>query len=329
MPVDQYIGGVEHAILHLLYSRFFTLALGDQNIKFNITEPFSGLFTQGMVCHETYKDENGVWLNPKEVDVSNKNNYFIKDNPEKKVLVGASESMSKSKKNTIDPEEMIANYGADAVRLFILSDSPPEKDVQWSDQGMLAAYKFVQKFWLLHQNIKNEILSSTKKERKEKSLTEDNFQTFTNEMINKVTVNLDNFHYNVIIANFHESYNFLSKLQISKINNPVLIENYLKILTILSPVIPHFTSECIADIQVNNISTWPIVNKNDLKRKTFNIVVQLDGKKRGLLICNKGINEKQLINMIQSDSEYKKYILDKTIIKTIYVENRLINLILK
>ena len=101
MPVDQYIGGVEHAILHLLYSRFFTLALGDKNIKFNITEPFSGLFTQGMVCHETYKDENGVWLNPKEVDVSNKNNYFIKDNPEKKVLVGASESMSKSKKNTL------------------------------------------------------------------------------------------------------------------------------------------------------------------------------------------------------------------------------------
>ena len=329
MPVDQYIGGVEHAILHLLYSRFFTLALGDKNKKFNLTEPFSGLFTQGMVCHETYKDENGVWLNPKEVDISNKNNYFIKDSPQKKVLVGASESMSKSKKNTVDPEEMIENYGADAVRLFILSDSPPERDVQWSDQGMLAAYKFVQKFWLLHQNIKNEILSSTKKERKEKSLTEDNFQTFTNEMINKVTINLDNFHYNVIIANFHESYNFLSKLQISEINNPILIENYLKILTILSPVIPHFTSECIADIQVNDISTWPIVNKNDLKRKTFNIVVQLDGKKRGLLICNKGINEKQLINMIQSDSEYKKYILDKTIIKTIYVENRLINLILK
>ena len=329
MPVDQYIGGVEHAILHLLYARFFTLALGDQNIKFNITEPFSGLFTQGMVCHETYKDENGVWLNPKEVDVSNKNNYFIKDNPEKKVLVGASESMSKSKKNTIDPEEMIANYGADAVRLFILSDSPPEKDVQWSDKGMLAAYKFVQKFWLIHHNIKNEILSASKKERKGRNLIEDSFQEFTNEMINKVTKNLDNFHYNVIIANFHETYNFLSKLQISEINNSVLIENYVKILTILSPVIPHFTSECIVDIQVNDISTWPSVNKNILKKKIFNIVVQLNGKKRGLLVFEKSIDEKQLINMIQSDKEYKKYILDKTIIKTIYVKDRLINLILK
>ena len=329
MPVDQYIGGVEHAILHLLYSRFFTLALGDQNIKFNITEPFSGLFTQGMVCHETYKDENGVWLNPKEVDVSNKNNYFIKDNPEKKVLVGASESMSKSKKNTIDPEEMIANYGADAVRLFILSDSPPEKDVQWSEQGMLAAYKFVQKFWLIHHKIKNEILSTPKKKGEGRNLIEDSFQEFTNEMINKVTKNLDNFHYNVIIANFHETYNFLSKLQISEINNSVLIENYVKILTILSPVIPHFTSECIVDIQVNDISTWPSVNKNILKKKTFNIVVQLNGKKRGLLIFEKSIDEKQLINMIQSNKEYKKYILDKTIIKTIYVKDRLINLILK
>ena len=329
MPVDQYIGGVEHAILHLLYSRFFTLALGNKNKNFNITEPFSGLFTQGMVCHETYKDENGVWLNPKEVEISNKNDCFIKGNPEKKVLIGASESMSKSKKNTVDPEEMIANYGADAVRLFILSDSPPERDVQWSDQGMLAAYKFIQKFWLIHQNIKNEILSSTKKGRKGEGLTEDSFQAFTNEMIDKVTKNLDNFQYNVIIANFHETYNFLSKLQISEINNPVLIENYVKILTILSPVIPHFTSECITDIQVSDISTWPSVNKNVLKKKTFNIVVQLNGKKRGLLICEKSINEKQLIKMIQSDNEYKKYILDKTIIKTIYVKDRLINLILK
>ena len=237
--------------------------------------------------------------------------------------------MSKSKKNTIDPEEMIANYGADAVRLFILSDSPPEKDVQWSEQGMLAAYKFVQKFWLIHHKIKNEILSTPKKKGEGRNLIEDSFQEFTNEMINKVTKNLDNFHYNVIIANFHETYNFLSKLQISEINNSVLIENYVKILTILSPVIPHFTSECIVDIQVNDISTWPSVNKNILKKKTFNIVVQLNGKKRGLLIFEKSIDEKQLINMIRSDKEYKKYILDKTIIKTIYVKDRLINLILK
>ena len=145
MPVDQYIGGVEHAILHLLYSRFFMQAINYKNIDFNINEPFDGLFTQGMVCHETYKDQNNNWLSPNEVTTDGRKNYFVKKNPTQKVTVGPSESMSKSKKNTIDPEDIINNYGADAVRLFILSDSPPEKDVQWSEQGIRASYKFLQK----------------------------------------------------------------------------------------------------------------------------------------------------------------------------------------
>jgi leucyl-tRNA synthetase len=329
MPVDQYIGGVEHAILHLLYSRFFTLALSNKNDKFNITEPFLGLFTQGMVCHETYKDANGLWLNPKEVETSDGNNYFMKNSPKEAVSVGASESMSKSKKNTIDPEEMIKNYGADAVRLFILSDSPPEKDVLWSDQGMLAAYKFVHKFWLIHKKIKGEILSSKKDMINDKNLIEEEFQTFTNEIINKITMNLDNFHYNVIIANFHETYNFLSKLEINKINSPVLLENYVKILTIMSPVIPHFTSECINEVKKEESTNWPIVNKKLLAKKTLKIVIQFNGKKRGIIICDLNINENQLLDLIKSDNQYEKYFKDKTIIKTIYVKDRLINLILK
>ena len=158
MPVDQYIGGVEHAILHLLYSRFFTKALSYQNDEFKISEPFQGLFTQGMVCHETYKIEN-QWLNPDEVTSTNGKDYYLKKDSKKKVVVGPSESMSKSKKNTIDPETMVESYGADAVRFFILSDSPPEKDVQWSDQGMQASYKFTQKFWNLNTEIK-EIINS-------------------------------------------------------------------------------------------------------------------------------------------------------------------------
>ena len=135
MPVDQYIGGVEHAILHLLYSRFFMRAINYKNDNFNITEPFKSLFTQGMVCHETYKDKDDNWLSPDQVEkVGDK--YFIKGRQNEIVKVGPSESMSKSKKNVIDPEFIIENYGADSVRLFILSDSPPEKDVQWSEQGL-------------------------------------------------------------------------------------------------------------------------------------------------------------------------------------------------
>ena len=300
MPVDQYIGGVEHAILHLLYSRFFTLALGYQDEKFN-----------------------------EEVETINGNDFFIKGNPDREVKVGASESMSKSKKNTIDPEEMIKNYGADAVRLFILSDSPPEKDVQWSDQGMIAAYKFIHKFWLIHQNIRDKILSSKKDEVKEKNLSEEKLEEFTNEIIDKITKNLDSFHYNVIIANFHEIYNFLSKLQLSEVNSSTLLENYLKILIVLSPVIPHFSSECTDEIQQKEGTVWPIAIKEFLEKKTLEIVVQLNGKKRGLISCNKNTSEKQLVKIIESDNQYKKYFEDKTIIKTIYVKDRLVNLILK
>ena len=128
-------------------------AIGYKNSQFNHTEPFKGLFTQGMVCHQTFKNKNNEWLSPDEVETEDGKNYFLKDNQGIKVAVGPSESMSKSKKNTIDPAKIINNYGADAVRLFILSDSPPEKDVQWSEQGMIASYKFLQKFWSLHKEI--------------------------------------------------------------------------------------------------------------------------------------------------------------------------------
>ena len=152
MPVDQYIGGVEHAILHLLYSRFFMRALSDKNNNFNILEPFSGLFTQGMVCHETYKDPDNNWISPEEIENIDGKKY-LKQDRSKLISVGPSESMSKSKKNTIDPENIIANYGADSARLFILSDSPPEKDVQWSEEGIVSSFKFIQKLWKLNEKI--------------------------------------------------------------------------------------------------------------------------------------------------------------------------------
>ncbi|MDA7445136.1 leucine--tRNA ligase, partial [Candidatus Pelagibacter ubique] len=179
MPVDQYIGGVEHAILHLLYSRFFMQALSYKNDDFKLKEPFDGLFTQGMVCHETYKDQTNSWLSPEEVTSEDGKEFYKKDNPSEKIIVGPTESMSKSKKNTIDPENIIKNYGADSVRLFILSDSPPEKDVQWSDQGMLASFKFVQKLWALNSKILDKIKDNNQNDEG-KNLTK-----FTNQLINK------------------------------------------------------------------------------------------------------------------------------------------------
>ena len=195
MPVDQYIGGIEHAILHLLYSRFFMRALKKNNNEIKVNEPFKGLFTQGMVCHETYKDEKGKWLNPSEVEEGSDGKY-VKIADKTKVIVGPSESMSKSKKNVVDPESMIKSYGADAVRWFILSDSPPEKDIQWSNQGVNAAYKFLQKIYNLCCVIN---ANSGGKNNLDKD-----FDLRVNSYINKITKSINNFNLNVVIANVYE-----------------------------------------------------------------------------------------------------------------------------
>ena len=158
-----------------------------------------------MVCHETYKDENNNWLSPDEVETINGQKKVEKKDQNKKVKVGPSESMSKSKKNTIDPEKIIENYGADAARLFILSDSPPEKDVQWSDEGINSSYKFINKLWLLNQKISLEISKNHDKD------AGPNLTKYTNQYLKKMSDNLSSFSYNVLIANLHEIYSFLNK----------------------------------------------------------------------------------------------------------------------
>ena len=326
MPVDQYIGGVEHAILHLLYSRFFTRALNYKNNKLDSNEPFKGLFTQGMVCHETYKDQNNKWLNPEEVTTEDGKNYYNKNNPSEKVIVGPTESMSKSKKNTIDPEKIIENYGSDAVRLFILSDSPPEKDVQWSEQGMIASYKFIQKFWSLHKKIKNREQSENKKGLK----TNNNLiEEFTNQMIDRVNQNLNRLSFNVIVANLYEIYNFFSKLIDNKEQYKNLISNYEKILKIMLPIVPHLATECLSEITGDKNFDWPIVNQKYLVIDKFNIVVQINGKKRSLITTKDNLDEEGLLETIKKEKDLEKFLQNKNIIKSIYIKNKLINLIVK
>ena len=323
MPVDQYIGGVEHAILHLLYSRFFVRALSHDNDDLELTEPFKGLFTQGMVCHPTYKDKDNNWLSPDEVFTNDGKKFFNKNKPSENVVVGPTESMSKSKKNTIDPEKIISEYGADAVRMFILSDSPPEKDVQWSEQGIIASYKFIQKFWTLHVLIKSQIKLNIEKNIKnfDKSIEE-----FTNQTINKININLEKFSYNVIIANLHEIYNFYSQAYKTECIN--LNDNYIKILKVIFPVLPHFASECLSDLTIEEIK-WPVVNKDYLKSSNYKIVVQINGKKRLLFESNEDLDETNLVNKLREIKEIKKYIEKKDIFKTIFIKNKLINLIIK
>ena len=321
MPVDQYIGGVEHAILHLLYSRFFMQALAFKNDTFKLKEPFDGLFTQGMVCHETYKDQNNKLLSPEEVSSEDGKKFFKKDSPSEQVVVGPTESMSKSKKNTIDTESIIKNYGADSVRLFILSDSPPEKDVQWSDQGMLASFKFVQKLWTFNSKVLEKIKNNDETNNAE------NLTKVTNQLVYKVTQNLEKFRYNVIVANLYEMYNFLIKEIEKPIKKEILIENYKKILILMCPFIPHFAAECLANLNEKKIN-WPIVAKEELIEDEVNFVVQINGKKRAILKVNRDIDENSILNKIKSNNETEKLLQNKKIKKTIFVSNRLINIII-
>ena len=326
MPVDQYIGGVEHAILHLLYSRFFMQAINYKNKNINLTEPFSSLFTQGMVCHQTYQDENKKWLSPDEIETNDGKKFFVKGNPSKTVNVGPSESMSKSKRNTIDPEQMIESYGADAVRLFILSDSPPEKDVQWSEQGMTAAYKFVQKFWSLNKKILERIDKSSDNKNLEANLE---LEKYTNQLINKINNNLSKFNYNVIIANMHETYNFLFKLLEKEISRNSLKENYKKILTIFSPILPHIIFECLEKLNYEVFQKWPEIDKKMISVETIKFVVQINGKKKAILTTPKDIDEKTLMDQIKKDVNINKVFIDKEISKIFFIKNRLINILIK
>ena len=321
MPVDQYIGGVEHAILHLLYSRFFMNALSYQNKNFNITEPFDGLFTQGMVCHETYKDQNNNWVSPDEIITINGEKYLDK-NKKQKVIVGPSESMSKSKKNTIDPEKIIENFGADAARFFIISDSPPEKDVQWSDEGIEASYKFIQKLWGLH----NKIIKEIQLDRSENLNTE--LTKTTNEFIYNVEKNLDNFRYNKIVANFHEIYALYSKIDFQNYSSSNLKDNYSKILTTMLPIIPHFANECLKLLNLTKNVKWPEIDTKSLVKDTVKYVIQINGKTRQIIENTIDLSENDLVNLIKKDTKLSKYISeDSRIKKIIFIPNKLINII--
>jgi leucyl-tRNA synthetase len=294
-------------------------ALSYQNNSMDIKEPFSGLFTQGMVCHETYKDKNNNWISPDEI-INKDGKKYLKDT-EEPVKVGPSESMSKSKKNTIDPEKIIKDYGADSVRLFILSDSPPEKDVQWSDEGIISSYKFIQKLWSLNQKIINEINSNHPPNE------DDQLEKITNKFIKEVTYNIENFSYNKIIANFHEVYSALNKIILTKIEKQKLVENYNKILIAISPVLPHFSSECIELLNIKSKMFWPKINNEILIENNIKFIVQFNGKTRKIIVLKKDTSEDVLLSKIKEDNKLNEYLADKEIKRKIFIPNKLINII--
>ena len=320
MPVDQYIGGVEHAILHLLYSRFFTKAIKSCNKNLNFSEPFKNLFTQGMVCHETYKDEKGNWLYPEEVEKINSGSA-IKKLDKTKVLIGPQESMSKSKKNTIDPETMIQQYGADAVRWFILSDSPPEKDIQWSDTGVISANKFLQKIWNLNYSI------SVRKNVTSEKIVEEKFVKEINNFIIKIDRSINNFRFNVAVAIFYEIYNYFKNVLDKKIRNEILKDNITKIMKIMLPFTPHLANECLELHKCISIDDWPKIDKKNILEEV-KVAVQVNGKTRDVIAIRKDLMQKEVEEIIKKNSNVKKYVDNKKIKKIIFVKNKILNYII-
>ena len=320
MPVDQYIGGIEHAILHLLYSRFFTKSINSYDKTIDIPEPFKNLFTQGMVCHESYKDQNGEWLYPDEI-IKIDNETAIKRSDKSKVIIGLPESMSKSKKNTIDPEVMIEKYGADAVRWFILSDSPPEKDIQWSDTGVAASNKFLQKIWNLSSLIIKRLDKSSNENQESK------LENIIDGLSSKIDSAINNFKFNVAIAHFYESYNILNHYVNLDVGNKPLANSITKIMKLMLPITPHLANEILDLLNCKSKNIWPSIKKDVVDEIKF--AVQINGKTRDVINIKKDLLEKQINKFIMENSKTKRFFDNKTVIKTIFVKNKIINYIIK
>ncbi len=317
LPVDQYIGGIEHAILHLLYSRFFTKALRDLGY-FSLKEPFKGLFTQGMVTHQTFKNTNGEWIEPNEVQTINGKHFDINKN---EVVVGKIEKMSKSKKNVVDPNDIINLYGADTARWFMLSDSPPDRDLQWTENGVTSSYKFVNKIWGLIEKYNNYSFD-----------TKDN-EELLNQLkvkINDVSENIEDFQFNKAVAKIYEYVNILNLEVGSQKISLVDFEWSLKKLSlILQPFLPHLSEELWSNFKTNNLcidQNWP-VEKIKIIVSKISIAIQINGKTRSVIDVKSDINKEKVINMAKNDNKIKKHLQDKNVIREIYVPNKIINFV--
>jgi len=319
MPVDQYIGGVEHAILHLLYSRFFTLALKDE-FKFKFTEPFHNLFTQGMVCHPTFKTEKGDWVFPRDVKFED-GKYFL-DN-KLKVLKGDSQAMSKSKKNIVDPDDIIKIYGSDAVRWFILSDSPPDRDIQWSDSGIQGAHKYIQKIFRTCEKISNY------------EKTNENFdKTFlikVDILVKEISECVEKFQMNVAVAKLYTFLNLMNdEIEKLDVDKNSLIDVFKKYLIIISAFVPYVANECWEKITKKTdlaIQEWPQFDNDSLKKDEFNVVVQINGKKRAIINAIHNETEESIFSKSLAIKNIKVILEKTTITKKIFVKNKLLNIV--
>ena len=336
LPVDQYIGGIEHAVLHLLYSRFFTRAL-KQCGYLGIKEPFEGLLTQGMVCHETYRDENGKWLYPDEVEITGYKSARALEGAQggSAVTVGRSEKMSKSRKNVVDPESIIETYGADTARLFMLSDSPPDRDLDWTEAGIEGAWRYVNRLWRMVNQAPappGTFLAAIGVTRPD-ALGEHSQRVLKiiHRTIVAVSDDLDKFHFNRAVARIRELTNELEDLSPEEEGADWVMRQGLETAVyLIGPMMPHLAEELWHSLGHQTLladTPWPQAEADQLVEKNVTVAVQVNGKLRGTLDLPKDSDDQTAETAALALENVSAAIAGKPIRKVIIVPNRIINVV--
>ncbi len=309
LPVDCYIGGPEHAVMHLLYARFFTKALKACGY-WDLHEPFKGLYTQGMVCHPAYKDKEGLWVDIKEIELRGDKAYNRLGEEVQKI---GSEKMSKSKKNGIEPKEYLEKYGPDTIRLFVLSDSPPDKDLDWNDRAFEGVYRYLQRLY---------DMATTLKGHKD-ILPNQALEILRHKTIAAVTEDFEAFHFNKAIARIRELSNKLRDLK--EINDEEEKITLATIMQLLYPMIPHLSCEILSILDFDPI--WPTFEQKFLEEDKITIIVQVQGKLRGTLNLQRDASEEEVVKLALELETVQRSLQGQGIKRSIFVANRLVNLL--
>ncbi|WP_375697128.1 leucine--tRNA ligase [Bartonella sp. AP14QHHD] len=334
LPVQQYIGGIEHAILHLLYARFFMRAMKLVG-HVTVDEPFKGLFTQGMVVHETYRDDQG-WVSPADISIVEKDGkrcaYKLTDQSE--VTIGLIEKMSKSKKNVVDPDDIIASYGADTVRWFVLSDSPPERDVIWTESGVEGAHRFVQRVWR-HVAVSASILKDVAPCAGHQGAALE-LSKVAHRTLCAVEDDLEKFAFNRAIARLYEFLNIMAPL----LNRIESVDDEMKaslrqamdfFLAMIAPMMPHLAEECHAALggkKLISALAWPVYDPTLTVEECYTLPVQINGKKRGEVTIAATADEAMIKEAVLVLDFVKAQLLEKPMKKIIVVPKRIVNVVL-
>jgi leucyl-tRNA synthetase len=328
MPVDQYIGGIEHAVLHLLYSRFFTRAL-KQCGYLNLEEPFAGLFTQGMVCHETYQDEDGEWLYPEEVETTADGRLV--DRAGRPVTPGRHEKMSKSKKNVVGLEAIVDTYGADTARLYLLSDSPPERDLEWTETGIEGIWRYVNRLWRMVSEPPVALPPFGSAIPGSLSPALSGIRRATHKTIAAVTDDLDKFRFNRAVARVRELTNVLDELPTSETAAPAVLREGLETLVwLLGPMMPHLAEEMWEALGGHGLladQPWPQADPELTLDEQVTIAVQVNGKLRGTLDIPRDLDKIAVENAALALPQVTRWLEGQPPRKVIVVPNRIVNIV--